>query len=181
MGVSAKVGTTFTAILLASYLSGVFWKKTALLECNRHGDFLRIQEHYRKESKDALCFEYRGIDYFPYASEREILECENQGYQSIVVDFGCDYIQGRNEYLRCQKKLIVGSTSDWEFEEFFEFLKWTEMERGKDWLYAAFLGGRKNRERLEKKMHLSVHSIPYLESPYWIDETVLHFFHELLK
>lgn len=169
------------AVLLASYMSGVFWKKTALLECNRHGDFFRMMERHGLCGKDGICFRFMGIDFFPSAAEGCVADCLNKGYDCIVIDFGCDYIRGRREFLRCQRKIVLGSVSDWESAGFTDFMRWTQMDQEESWMYAALFGGRRNRKRLEKETGKSVAEVPFLESPYWIDETVLRFFQRFLK
>lgn len=181
MGASARVGTTYLTILLASYMAGVFGKKTAVLEMNRHGDFLSICRKQKKQQRECICFRLRGVDYYPFAAEGTIADCLNQGYECIVMDFGNEYLQGRKEFLRCQKKIVTGSLADWEMERFMDFMKWTQMDNAKDWMYAAFLGDGKNRKQAENVCRISIAKIPFLESPYWIDETVMRFFQEFLK
>lgn len=181
MGTAPQVGTTFMAILLASYMSGLFWKKTAVLELNSSGDFLKIMKQYGESQKEGMYFCHKGVDYYPAALETSITHCLSQDYRCIIIDFGCDYIQGRNEFLRCQKKIVMGSTVDWEIAEYMDFVRWTKRDQEDGWLYAAVFGSRKNRVKIERMMHISIVQVPFLESPYWIDEAVMRFFQMFLK
>lgn len=174
------VGATHFCILTANYLSGFLRKKTAVLEWNRHGDFERIERICTGKNKKETKFSVLDTDYYKCAGQNELITCMESGYHYIVIDFGRLTEENQGEFLRCEKRVLIGSFSEWQEEEFLLSLRnRKKAERG--WIYAAAFGSAETRREVKRKLRIPVFSIPFIADAFTVTPIVLKFFREFFE
>lgn len=183
VGSGRGVGVTHFSIQLANYLTGVLGKRTAVLEWNDSGDFERIEKFFCKKSvlKRVLsAFKLLEVFYVKRAGQEELLECINQGFDSVVIDFGNDYYSVREEFLRCGRKVLLGSLCEWQAEAFIDLLVQEKNWEGR-WTILTVFGSEEAAAELKKRMHISVGRIPESMDAFAVTGETMAFFDEFLK
>lgn len=151
-----------------------------MLEWNNHGDFVRLGEFCRCSSVRKRPYRILGVDYYREAGAGELADCLNRDYRYIIVDYGEITGQGILDCARCDRKVIVGSLSEWQAEGFLETVKDGKM-RDKSWRYAAAFGSEETRKELEKHFQVRIHRIPFSQDVFAITRADIEFFSELLR
>lgn len=54
------------------------------------------------------------VDYYPAVSIGEIPQILNHGYCYLLYDFGVLTETNYNEFLRCDRKIVIGSLAPWK-------------------------------------------------------------------
>lgn len=119
-GACAGVGTTHTALMIASFLSGDY--NVAIVEQNFSGAFSNIFKLLNPKTNikpgTSPKFKYNDIDFFPNCDYGQFALKYRDKYDFVVIDFGCDV--NCTDFMRMAKKIIVGSMSEWKQRELFE-------------------------------------------------------------
>ena len=68
-------------------------------------------------------FDIHGVDYYPDITPDELPELYNQGYHILLLDFGSFNECCINEFLRCDRKLVIGSLAPWNIRQYRELLE----------------------------------------------------------
>ena len=177
LGTSHGAGATHYAILLANYLVSVCRLRCAVLEWNGHGDFERMERICKGSVSEESCFSVLNADYYKCSGPEELLSCMAEGYDQIIIDFGCDFLKQKIEFLRCDKKYVIGSLSEWQIGGFLEFVREMKGEAGyKSWNYAVSFGSEDARRQIRKKLKLPVERIPLSEDPFALNRRMIAYF-----
>ena len=136
IGINRGVGVTYTGMLLASYFGEEKRMKTAYLECNNHMDFEMLQGAYEWSNEKDNCFELDKTTYYKQVSYKQIPEILGQTYDCYILDFGTDYRDAIDEFIRCGNKIIVGGTAIWNRIRMVSFIKNMESIKGsRNWIH----------------------------------------------
>lgn len=180
---SSGVGSTFFSVLLANYQEGVRNKKTAVLEWNDSGDFEQIETVYCKKSvlnRHTKTFKLLEVSYVKKAGRKELLECVNLDFEIIVIDFGSNFEKFKEEFLRCDRKIVIGSFCGWKVGAFTKLIINKKREEGK-WEFLALPGNKDMMKDFSKTLHISVEQIPKAEDAFIITGEIMAFFEGFLK
>lgn len=180
---SSGVGATHFSILLANYQNGVRNRKTALLEWNDSGDFEKLEKITLKKTvlnQHSQTFKLLEVSYVKKAGKKELLECVNKGYDVIIIDFGSGFERHREEFLRCDRKFLIGSLCEWKIGAFMNLMDRKKSEEGR-WEYLAASGNRDLTDELEKKLRVSIKEIPRSSDAFAITGEIMVFFEGFLK
>ena len=160
------MGTSHLAISLANYLTGVKRKKTALLEWNDHGEFERIGRFAGKEWRETdqsrnkgEVFRIMEVDYYKMADPSVLSFCLGRDYHYIILDYGEVTESSLCECARCDRKILVGSLSEWKAEAFLEVLEQAG-NRDESWRMAVVSGGEDTRREIEKLFRCRLQRLP---------------------
>lgn len=160
VGAGANTGVTHLAILTANYMTGVCRLKTAVLEWNRHGDFEHMEQICVGRISACKPFNVLDVDYYKDAGTEELLLCARCRYDKIIIDFGGSW-QCRTEFLRCNKKIVLGSLSEWQLKRYLELMEEIRCEADyKSWIYGITFGSEETRLELEKRLSLTLTRVP---------------------
>ena len=107
IGINRGVGVTYTGMLLANYFGSEKRIRTAYLECNNHMDFSRLQEAYEWSTEDDNSFSLDKVTYYKQVSANRISEILCDDYDYYILDFGTDYSDYMDEFIRCSNKIII--------------------------------------------------------------------------
>jgi hypothetical protein len=174
------VGVTHTGLMLAFYMGEELGRKTAYLECNCHHDFSLIQTAYDWSKVEKASFSFRRITCYREVSENRIADILGEHYDCVVLDFGTDIIRNRNEFLRCDTKIVIGGRSEWDHCKLDRFIKSVQTIRGSEsWTYLIPYADPKMIIRLRRELNRRIYSLPFWAEPTLPKKTVNRFFNEL--
>jgi hypothetical protein len=165
IGTHHGCGVTYTGLMLAFYMGEELGKRTAFLECNDHDDMRLIQDAYDWTEEDSF-FSFHQITCYSRVKPKCISEIFGEGYECLILDFGTDFTESKEEFLRCSTKIVVGGRSEWDIPKLVSFTEDSEVIRGSDsWLYFIPQSNEKTAERISKEIKRKVWMVPYVEEP----------------
>ena len=121
-GAGKGTGVTHFCIMAASYLSGVPRKKTALLEWNCSKDFAAMEKICKGRISQIEFFSILDVDYYKQSCGTVLADCLEKEYEYIIIDFGVLTKDNREDFVRCRRKLVIGSCIEWRLGAFMEIL-----------------------------------------------------------
>lgn len=130
-GCCSGIGVTHLSIALCSFCASKLGKKTAFLEFHGRNEISQLfpQAHPAvsdSEAAEQKCFHLNGIDYYSNVSSSDIPALLNMGYHYLIFDMGGFGEMDFQEFLRCDRKLILGSLAPWKSktcQDFFLTMK----------------------------------------------------------
>lgn len=180
MGTAGKTGATHLAVMLAVFLSAVAGTRVALAEMNDGGCFRQagiiLSNHFPLKYKKMK----RLISIYTQSDGSEIAGLMSGGYDYVIIDFGCDFERGRQQFLMCGAKLVVGSLSWWKIHEYVGFVVRTEGETSRNrWKFLAVSPAPEGIRYLRKEFGISVGVIPCEPDPFCLGAQSMDFLQEL--
>jgi hypothetical protein len=165
-GTHHGAGVTFTGLMLAFYMGEVIGRKTAYLEYNNHHDMILISSAYEWYRKEANAFSFHQITCYQDVTTTQIAEIFSNNYECIIMDFGIDLTMNKEEFLRCQTKVVIGGRSEWEQQKLTCFMNTNKRIRGSEaWLYLIPQANSNIIANLKKETQRSIWAVPYVEEP----------------
>jgi len=166
IGVNRGAGVTYTGMLLAHYFGTDKRINTAFLECNSHMDFERLQNAYEWCKEDVKSFCFDRITYFKQVESYEISEILSDDYGYYILDFGTDFSEWEDEFLRCGTKIIIGDRAIWNQSKAEELIKSLDNIKGsRTWTYMIPCADNSVLRGISHKTDRSFVSIPYEPDP----------------
>lgn len=171
VGVAAGAGVTHLAIALANYSATVKKRKTAVIELSGNHAIEQLGE-----TKQAFLMQQ--VSYYPNLSHHQIPEVLGEDYEVVILDLGCTYHRIRMELLRCNEKLIVGSSAPWRSEEYTRFVldEMGDDGKAKATVYLTNNGMKKDKNKIKRQIRQPVYDIPFLPDPFSIEKSQYDFF-----
>lgn len=173
-------GVTHFSILTGNYLAGVEHRKIAILEWNDSGDFERIQEIYSKKSvtnHHGQTFTICGVCYCKNADRNDLMECERQKYDAVVLDFGAYGDRVEDEFMRCDRRFFLGSFSEWQLGAFAELIS---LRHAGGWEYFTVFGNEDAADMMRRCLNVRAERIPWLPDAFTITGEAMAFFGRFL-
>jgi hypothetical protein len=163
IGTHQGAGVTHTGMLLASFLGNMLGKKTAFLEINGHQDFQKLEDAYygKEEYACQKSFLIDHVTYYKSVTEADVTEILNQKYDYYIFDFGCDLGKNQQEFLRCDRKIVVGSLVEWKKDLVVHFIDTNQYYGNEEWLYLMVFGNENDVQSLKKERKVKVKTIGY--------------------
>jgi hypothetical protein len=180
IGTHHGAGVTHTGLMLAFYMGTELGKKTAFLECNMHLDMQYLQKAYdwSIETKDS--FSFHRTTCYKEVSAGKVAEIMGADYECIIMDFGIDFLSGRDEFLRCSTKIVIGGDSEWDIPKLLKFSDMTkEISGSENWLYFIPRANNKTITKLRNEATLSVWAVPTNDEPVVPSQDTNRFFRRL--
>lgn len=176
IGIGMGCGTTHLAIALANYLQSVLGRKTAVIELSGQHD---LKDMLEKEGagKQKLA----GVRYFTDLKVGNIPEIMNSRYEAFVFDLGPDYTASREEFLRCDRKIIIGSISPWRVSAYERFLKNViASENYETWEFLVLFANLLDKKKIQKRYGMHMISVPWIENPFYLEKEDLSFLQKII-
>lgn len=176
IGTGQGCGATHLAIALANYLQSGLGKKTALIELSGQCDLKNmIQRECRGKQK------LLGVDYFTDIYVGKIPEIMNSGYEAFVLDLGANYDAAREEFLRCDRKIVIGSISPWKVFAYEHFIKNViASENCELWEFLVLYANRKDKKQIQKRYGMHMLSVPWIENPFYLKKEDMIFIQKII-
>lgn len=188
-GLGAGTGVTHLAVSLCSYCASKLGKRTAYAELHARNEIASVcpkTEHSSEPEPAASHFQLHGTDYYPGVDGRLIPTLLNQGYDYLIFDSGNFAETDLSEFLRCDRKLILGSLAPWKsgkIREFFDLLESNDIYLGESLYYLMQTGSRKDLLYFSKSCHIPiqyVQPVPFIKDPFCIEKEQFPFLQKLL-
>lgn len=139
-----------------------------------------MEEFAGVQQKTSGCFRILEVDYYKAAGAGELAHCLNKNYHHIIIDFGEIAETSLVECARCERKVMVGSLSEWQAEAFLEAAG-RSVKRKMSWSYAAAFGSEETRREWEKAFGHSCLRIPASADAFAVTRTDMDFFELFLR
>lgn len=180
IGINRGVGVTYTGMLLAYYFSTEKRIKIAYLECNNHQDFERLQEAYEWSKEDERSFSLDRITYFKQVSKNQIPEILNDDYNCYILDFGTNYSESFDEFIRCHNKIIIGDRAIWNQNRIVTFIKSIDKIKGsKHWIHMIPCAGKRLSMGIANETDRCIYGIPNEPDPTSLSKETHKLFYNL--
>ncbi|MBO5069990.1 MAG: hypothetical protein J6C37_06465 [Roseburia sp.] len=187
LGCTPGCGVTHLAIALGSYCSSKSRKSTAFLEFHTRNEISgllpenRLAE-FEENSSQRPHFKLQGMDYYPCVKSNEIPALMNRRYDYLILDMGSLGEADLSEFLRCDRKLVLGSLAPWKAESYQTFFHSFQSisNLGEGFTFLTQTGNTKDVREFSKTNHISVRSVPFIQNPFRIEKQLFLFLDELL-
>ncbi len=165
-GIEHGSGATHLALALTNLLANRQRKKTAYLELNPNRQIACLSSGSAQSF-----FRFLGMDFYPEATFEQLPKLLGKPYACFVLDLGVlnPSSAACREFLRCQKKLVVGSVCPWKEARYG---KWMEsffsqyQNHSEEIILLGNLGIKEDILRFRRKYRVSVQTVPFLENPF---------------
>lgn len=166
IGTHHGVGVTHTGLMLAFYMGEELGKKTAFLECNNHQDMSLLQVAYEWSREEQQSFSFHKINCFKEVPDNRIADIFSDNYECIILDFGIDFKENREEFLRCSTKIVIGGQAEWNKQRLIRFLKEVQTIRGSEtWHYLIPYASPKVINNLKSEWNRNICAVPFQAEP----------------
>ena len=166
-------------VWLANLLCSAYGKRVAVLEWNRHEDFVKLERACTGKVSEQKPFRVLNVDYYKAAGVKEWELCMQQPYDHILVDYGDADQKILYECGRCEKRILLGSLTEWQQDAFLVQLQ-EEKERKRGLSFAVTFGSEETKENIEKKFRIPLRRIPVSVDAFTIEKAVWHALKDLL-
>lgn len=180
LGIDRGEGVTSLAVGLASYLQEVRCKHVAVAEMNGEGELEKIRDTYFGKNYKETPFEIFKVNYYPGVTKGQYAKICNMDYDCMVTDFGCGYQKSMEDFLRCNRKIIMGSVNLWKYEKYLEFHEYTKNFPGRGRWRFILSGDEDDIKMIRVKHNIEVIHKKFFMNPYKISDTEAVYYEELL-
>lgn len=199
-GTHKGVGVTHLGLMLTSCISEGIGLSTAFLHWPDSRDICLLRNHFFSEDegisgnknipgKEGICrsghlfnseqreeFTVSKASFYPGVGKERMAEILAKGYDCIVMDFGNAFKEHREEFLRCDKKIVVGSLTPWKRYCMEDFIVESEMITGSsDWIYAINFAAEREVAVAARSLNRRVLPVPYERDPFFLSPGAMNF------
>lgn len=176
IGIERGCGATHLAIALANYLQSGMGKKTAFIELSGKNELKEMIQKEGKGKKKLL-----GVSYFTDINTEKIPEIMNSKYEAFVLDLGSDYTAAREEFLRCDRKIVIGSISPWKIFAYEHFIKNVIVaENYESWEFLVLFANLSDKKKVQKRYEMHLASVPWIENPFYLKKEDIVFLQKII-
>lgn len=177
MGTERSVGVTHLAFMMANYYANVCGYSVAVLELCVTNSFRQAEVIYNRKSRpDHEYFHIDSITFYKNAGVETISETLIHNYDYVILDFGNCLSEWHDEFIRCSKKIVVGSLSWWRIHNYADFLAITEEERTrKNWIFLGTSYIKRGAVHLKRNFGVSIISMYYEADPLYLGRESVDF------
>lgn len=177
MGYEPGLGVTHLSVALANYTARWLHARTALVEW---GDRCTLRELSEKGVEER--FRINGVDYHMSVGTGNMGIIYNMDYEYLILDLGTDSRSAREELMRCDGKLIVGSLCPWRRAAYYDYIRRLHENMGNLDMYTflALFEDKIEIKRCRRTFKAQVKSIPFIADPFCISEKEIPFLHSLI-
>lgn len=184
IGTHKGVGVTHLGIMLSNYLSKHKGFRVAYLEMNMEDDIKYLLYAFESDM-DKLCevnqFSIFNTTYYKNVRDPELIKILNEDYEYFILDFGTDFNKNKNELLRCDVKLVIGSLTEWKRQYLVQFIdNKRELPSFSNWKYLIVFGQRKDLIIASSEFHIKLNRIGYEPDPFLLSKESKDLFQKLI-
>lgn len=177
LGCHPGAGVTQLAISLSTYCASRRRLRTACLELHKRSELARLIPE--SALADSIHRHALQCSKAPDAVPRLL----NMGYDYLILDLGSLNESAAAEFLRCDRKIVLGSLAlwkAWSYEEFFkQFNNFTNL--GEGYHYLVQVGTFQNHSVFSRQHSISMQEVPFIKNPFHIEKEHFLFFDILLS
>lgn len=175
LGQEAGLGVTHLSITLAHYTAKWLHAKTALIEFGERNTLAALSEKERE-------FSIGNVTYFPGVPAKELGLLYSMDFEYMILDLGRDSQKAREELMRCNSRLVIGSLCPWRKAQYYDYIKRLQEQTGKCDMF-TFLALFEDKIEIKKCRRMNkaqVQSIPFIADPFRINKKEADFLHLLI-
>lgn len=178
-GIAPGMGVTSLVVAMAEYCARLR-KSTAVVELSGN----RAVEQIIGTSEPV---EYRRIIWYPNTRRDGIADIVKRDYEVIIYDMGSSFYRIRDEWLRCNKRMVIGSLSPWRKKDYVEYalqeLGEDRMTRGTIFYTNCGIDKRDKKEKREfyEKTGQMVYTLPDFEKLMHPTKEQSQFFQNIIR
>ena len=136
------MGVTQFCVALANFISLESGSNVQLLDVSGTGQLACVPV-----TADKRLF---GVTYFADVDKKQIPALMSRDYDYMILDLGSDRSCNYAEFLRCTKKIVVGSFCLWKRQAYDDLMQFVKNEAGyTDWEFCALFGKKEERKDTE--------------------------------
>jgi hypothetical protein len=186
IGTHKGAGVTHLGILLAAYLSEWAGYRTAYLECYPKKDMQYLKSYLyddgnTKDLPECNTFKIKHVTFYCNVKEQEMAEIIGEKYDCVILDLGTDFLKSKNEFLRCDRRFVVGSLAMWKRYELDKFIQNTEhIKYSDEWIYMIPFSQKRDVIRAEKEFQRNIYGVPFEPDPFLLSSESVQLFQTLL-
>lgn len=169
-------GATHFVVALANYFRSALGRKTAVIELSAQGDLESLVKREADQKQELF-----GVHYYTGVCMGRIPDILNGDGEVFIMDLGTDFRTVREEFLRCDRKIVLGSLSLWQiasYEQYFSHI--IAGEQYKEWKFLALSADRRSRKAMQKKYGIYMKAVPYMENPFLLKKEDIKFLQRIL-
>jgi hypothetical protein len=127
-------------------------------------------------------FTIYGADYYPAATKSDIPILMNGDYSYYIMDLGNMDTADWDEFLRCDRKIIIGSLAPWKIHCYETLIcnHASLLKKKGDFTYLVQTGNLNMARQFARENGVSVRAIPFISNPFQIEKEQFLFLQELL-
>lgn len=152
-----------------------------LLEMNNSGDYGRLEKAIEGTCKNRT-FEYQNIRFCQSVGKGEYGKVRGRDRNPCIMDFGriCEDLE--DEWLHCDKKIVLASGMEWGFWRLEEFIeRFQNIPDFKQWIFLfPSLSGAEKRA-LQKELGIRSEKLPLFSDPFEPEREMVSFIQNDLK
>lgn len=174
VGTYRGAGVTLLAINFAVYLAKIMEGNIAVIELNDSGDFLRLEkevEDMRGFSRMDMGFCIENIFFFEHVSEERIPYIQARRFSFYIYDAGTDFFRNKEEFIRSEQKIVVGSHFEWRICEYEHFVSCVQQISGsREWEYVDTAGKKSGKIHFIDNGRIKLKNLPVIEDVFEVSE-----------
>ena len=174
LGSERGVGVTQFCVALANFISLESGSNVQLLDVSGTGQLACVPV-----TADKRLF---GVTYFADVDKKQIPALMSRDYDYMILELGSDRSCNYAEFLRCTKKIVVGSFCLWKRQAYDDLMQFVKNEAGyTDWEFCALFGKKEDKKEFKKRYGVPLRAIPFLQDPYELGREDFLFLKEFTK
>lgn len=178
-----NAGATHFCMLLATYFSEWLGQKTAYINFKNSVELSNLKDYFLKdkELRDSH-FTVGRVTFYGNDNLDRFAQIIGEEMDCIILDIGQQFAKNRNEFLRCDIKIVVSSLAIWKQNKLETFIETSKKSFNKaDLRYVIPFIEEKDLKEGIRNYHVPLYQMPYQPHPFTIDTTILHFFERILQ
>lgn len=180
-GVQNNQGATRVCVQMGICFSKAFHARPELLEMNKSGDFGRLQKAIDGAAKERM-FEYQNVRFLKTVRKGEYGKVHSGEHYPCVMDFGRLFEEMEDEWLHCDRKIVLASGLEWSFPKLEEFIaRFQKIPDFKRWifLFPSLSAGEKREYR--KQFGILAEKLPVFSNPFEPEKEMVVFIQKNVK
>lgn len=183
-GTHKGAGATHLGLMLTSCISEGIGLNTAFLNWTDSKDICFLRNYFFTGGENTPGEEHFTVSkasFYQMAGKERMAEIAARGYECIIMDFGSNFKENKEEFLRCDIKIVVGSLIPWKRYLLEEFVAETERITGSaDWIYGINHALAKETAEAAGKLKRKLLLIPYGRDPFFLSPDAMIFTNTIL-
>ncbi len=174
LGSERGVGVTQLCIALANFISLESGGEVQLLDVSKTGQLAHVPT-----TADGKLF---GVEYFVDVQKKQIPSLMSRDHDYMILDLGSSREDNYAEFLRCTKKIVVGSFCLWKRQAYDDLMQFVKNEASyTDWEFCELFGKKEDKKEFKKKYGVPLRTIPFLRDPYHLRQEDFLFLKEFTR
>ena len=171
MGIAQGVGTTHLSIMVGNYLANGLGNKVAIVGLGKKDDYASFAPT-PMGSRDECENEYfisNGMKFYKSVSNLQVPIILSKNYDYVIIDIECNNAFGRNQFIKSDKKVVIGSLSRWKVNLYEQFLSDIQnMKEYKECKYVSLTMVKKCAKKIEQDYGIKIEQMPFEDNPFYI-------------